>query len=137
MDGMEIDRIDVLVFLGGILCGLDAAGGSMMDPLRMLANPRMVGRALDREIERNFDSEPIGRRVEAIEIAERAERWIDRGVSAGLPPNRPRAARRICSAVERIVRTLPIDVTDRMNRRQVHDVKAQVAKLRQPAFGVV
>src|SRR5260370_38480333 len=129
MDGMEIDRIDVLVFLGRILCVLDAAVGSMMEPLRMLANTRMVGRTLDREIERNFDSEAIGRSVKAIEIAESPERWIDRGVSAGLTPNRPRAARRICSAVERIVRTLPIGVPDRMNRRQEHAVKARFAKL--------
>src|ERR1700758_2527755 len=67
---IEINRIDVLVFLGRVLGILDAPVRPMMKPIRMLAHPRMVGRALDREIERYFHSQTVGGGVEAIEIAE-------------------------------------------------------------------
>src|ERR1700693_5891358 len=53
-----------------------------------------------------------------------------------LANNRPQAAGRTRSAVQRIARTLAIGVSDRMKRRQVHNVEAQVAKLGQPALGV-
>src|SRR5258708_5767504 len=91
--GIEIDRIDVLVFLGRVLGVLDVAVRPMMKPIRMLAHPWMVGRALDREIERNFHSETVGGRVEAVEIAERPNRRIDCSMSTGLTANRPGAAR--------------------------------------------
>src|SRR5260370_16350439 len=107
---VEVDRIDVLVFLGRILGVLDTAVRAVMEPIRMLADPRMVGRALDCKIERHLDSETVGRRVEAIEVAQRPDRRIYRGVSARLAANRPPTAGRVRTTVEPILRTLPIRV---------------------------
>src|SRR5277367_1700575 len=115
---IEIDRIDILVFLGRVLCVLDAAIRPMLKPIRMLADPWMVGRALDREIESQLDSKTVGRRVEAIEILQCPDRWIDRGMSSGLTANRPRAAGRVGSAVQHVALALAIGVTDWMDRRQ-------------------
>src|SRR5579864_3788765 len=56
---------------------------------------------------------------------------------SGLTPNRPRTPGRIRAAVDRIVRTLAIGVTDRMNRRQVHNIETKIAKLWQSTFGVL
>src|SRR5271167_1262444 len=97
--GVEIDRINILVFLGRVLGILDAAVGAMLKPIRMLADPWMVRRALDCKIECHLDSKTVGRRVEAIEIADRADRRLDRRMPAGLTTNRPRTAGRIRSAV--------------------------------------
>src|SRR5260221_11457599 len=109
----------------------------MMKPIRMLAHPWMVGRALDCKIEGDFNSETVGRRVEAIEITERADRRIDRGMAACLTANRPRAARRVRSPVQRIAGTFAIGVPNRMNWRQVYDVEAEVSKLGQPTLDIM
>src|ERR1700724_778322 len=69
--GVEIDRVDVLVFLGRILSVLDAAVWPMMEPLRMLAHPWVVGRALDCEIERQLHPQAVRSGVETIEVADR------------------------------------------------------------------
>ena len=58
----------------------------------MLARPRMVGRALDREVDRDLQSQPPGRRYEVIEIVQAAKRRLDRGMAAGFAADRPRTA---------------------------------------------
>ena len=45
----------------------------MPEPFRMLAHPRMVGRALDREIDRDLQPQASGRRYEVIEIVQRRQ----------------------------------------------------------------
>ena len=57
---VEVERVDVLVLLRRILGVLDRAVGPMAEPLGMLADPRMIGRALPGEIERDFEAEPLG-----------------------------------------------------------------------------
>src|SRR5258708_17602470 len=135
--GVEIDRVDVLVFLGRVLSVLDAAVWPMMEPLRMLAHPWMVGRALDCEVERHLHSQAIGSSVETIEVADRPERRIDRSMTSGLATDRPRTAGKVRPTVERIARSLAIGMPNRMNRGQVHDVKTQVPKFGQTARRVV
>ncbi len=41
--GLEVERVDVLVFLGRVLGVLDTAVGALAEPCRVLAYPRMVG----------------------------------------------------------------------------------------------
>src|ERR1700674_4767438 len=96
---VKIDRIDILVLLGRVLGVLDASVWPMMEPLRMLANPRMVRRALDCEVQRHLNSKTVGGRVEAVEVAKRPQRRINRHVPPGLAANRPRTAGRIRSSV--------------------------------------
>src|SRR5438105_13166036 len=51
--GLKVERVDVLVFFGRVLGILDGAIGPLLEPLRVLAHIRMVGRALERDVQRN------------------------------------------------------------------------------------
>ena len=48
--GVEVDVVDVLVLLGRVLGVLQRAVGAAVEPLRVLGEPRVVGRALDGEV---------------------------------------------------------------------------------------
>ncbi len=100
--GREVDRVDVLVLLGRVLRVLDGAVGPLVEPLRVLAHPRVIRRALDREVERDLDPQALRGLHEAAEVLERAELRVHRGVAAlgrrrwptGCPDRRgPRPAR--------------------------------------------
>src|ERR1700722_2261820 len=134
--GVEIDRVDILVLLGRVLSVLDAPVWPMMKPLRMLAHPRMVGRALDREGGGYPHSQPVGGSIETIEVNYRPERRIDRSMTSGLAADCPRTAGEVRTIVHYVAGSLAIGMPNRVNRREVDDVKTQVAKLRQPAFGI-
>src|SRR5688572_17131608 len=70
---LEIERVDVLVFLRWILRVLDRSVGTMPEPLRVLADPRMIGRGLESDVERDVEAE-VGRGIdESIEVLQRAE----------------------------------------------------------------
>ncbi len=49
--GVEVDRINILVFFGRVLGVFNRAVGAMFEPIRMLLHPGMVGRALNREVQ--------------------------------------------------------------------------------------
>ena len=53
---VEVERVDVLVALGRVLGVRDRAVRAVAEPLGMLPNPRMVGRRLEREVERDLDA---------------------------------------------------------------------------------
>ncbi len=65
--------IDVLVFLRRVLRVLHAAVAPSLEPVRMVADVRMIGRALERDVERDLDAEALGLRAKRPEILERAE----------------------------------------------------------------
>ena len=89
---LEVDVVDVLVLLGRVLRVLERAVGAAVEPLRMLLQPRVVGRALDRVVERDLDAGLARARDEALELLLRAEVGMDRVVAALLRADRPRAA---------------------------------------------
>src|SRR5687768_6602418 len=70
---LEIERVDVLVFLGRILRILNGAVGPPAEPLRMLGHVRMIGRALKSDIERDFDAARTRVREQPPEVGVRAE----------------------------------------------------------------
>src|SRR5271155_2085361 len=72
-----------------------------------------------------------------MEVAERSERRIDRSVTSRLAPDCPRAAGRIRATVESVARTLAIGVANRVDRRQIHNVKTQIAQLGQAMLGLL
>ena len=55
-----------------------------------------------------------------------AELGMDRVVAAGLVADRPRAAGVVGAGVERVVAALAVRVADRVDRRQVEDVEAEL-----------
>src|SRR5687767_6240041 len=90
--GLEIERVNILVLLRRVLRVLDRAIGSMPEPLGMFVHPRMVGRGLKGDVER--DGHPMSLRGgdKPIEIFERPEPRIDGRVTACCRANRPGTA---------------------------------------------
>src|SRR5215467_10945685 len=91
----------------------------------------MVGRALDRIVERDLDAELTRTRDESLEVGVGAEVGVDRRVPAVLRSDRPRAADVARLRPHCVVPPLPVRMADRMDRRQVEDVEAQLRELRQ------
>ncbi len=69
-------------FFGGFSAYLIAAVGPFLEPFGMLFEPRMVGRALDGEIERHLHAVLLAGFDEAVEIVEGAELGMDGVVAA-------------------------------------------------------
>ena len=87
--GLEIERVDVLVFLRRVLRILDRAVGALQKPFRMLAHVGMVGSALEGDVEGDLDAALAGLRDQAPEILERAE--LRDGSPCGRPMQPPMA----------------------------------------------
>src|SRR3546814_13667068 len=73
-----------LVLLRRVLGELDGAVGTPVEPLRVLLDPGMVGRALDGEVEGDLQPVLGGRVRQAGEVVEVAELRMDRVVAAFL-----------------------------------------------------
>ncbi len=74
---VEVDRVDVLVLLRRVLGVGDGAVGAGREELRVLRHPRVVGAALQRDVE--GDLEPLALRGahEDVEVLEGAEVGVD------------------------------------------------------------
>src|SRR5690606_12361858 len=129
--GFEIERDDVLVLLRRVLRVLDAPVGPPPKPTRMSADIGVIGRALERDVERDLEPEAASLGRELAKILERAERRMNVLVTALLRADRPRRARIVRAGHERVVRALPLRSADRMDRRQIDDVEAEAGDVRQ------
>src|SRR4029434_125777 len=88
---VEVERVDVLILLRRVLGVVYRSVGAMLDPFGVLAAPRMIGRGLERDVERHLEAEVIGRGDEAIEVLDRPKSWLDCRMTAFLGSDRPRA----------------------------------------------
>ena len=79
---LEVERIDVLILLGGILRVLDGAIGTMDEPLGVLLNPRMIGRTLEGDVEGDLHPIFASGGDQVIEVCEGAKFGVDRFVTA-------------------------------------------------------
>ncbi len=128
----EVDVVDVLVALRRVLGELQCPVGAAEEPLRVLGQPRVVGRALDREVERDLDADAPALRQRARESPRAVPRsgWI-----ASCPPSsradRPRAADVARLRPLGVVAALAVRHADRMDRREVEDVEAELGEARQ------
>src|SRR5439155_13149606 len=125
--------INVLVLLRGILGVLERTVGAPVEPLRMLAHPGMVRRALNGQIDCDLDAERPCGLEEAPEILERAELGMDRRMPALRPPDGPRASRIRGPCRPCIVRTLAVGPAEGVYGRQVYDVEAHALDVGKPA----
>src|SRR5207249_8739662 len=112
----------------------DRAVGAVLEPLRVLGQPGVVGRALDREVERDLEPELLRAGDEAVEVRERAELGGDGVVAALLCADRPGAAGVALLRRQRVVAALAAAAANRVDRRQVDDVEAELGELRQHAL---
>ena len=123
---VEVDVDDVLVLLRRVLGELDRSVRTPVEPFRMLADPGMVGRALDREIERDLEAVRVRRVDEPAEVVERAELGMDRVVPAFVRTDGVDAADVAGRGLQRVVLALAVGAPDRMDRREVEDVEAEL-----------
>ncbi len=123
---VEVQRVDVLVALRRVLRVGDRAVGPDGEPLRMRGDPRVVGRALQREVERDLHAELIRARDERVEVVEVAELRVDRVVPARGRADRPRGADVARLGVHGVVAALAVHGADRVDRREVDDVEAHL-----------
>ncbi len=124
--GPEVDRVDVLVLLRRVLGVADRAVGPVVEPLGVLAHPRVVGRAVQRVVERHLEADVAGLAHEPAEVVERAQLRGDGRVPTLGGPDGPRAARVVGAGVERVVRALAVGDADGVDGRQVDDVEAHL-----------
>src|SRR5204862_5310041 len=73
----EIEEMNVLEDVRRVLGALDRAVGTMAKPFRVLAQPRMIRRALEGQVERDLEPVRARRRDVGIEVREGAERRLD------------------------------------------------------------
>ena len=129
---LEIEGIDILVFLGRIFGVLDAAVRTMPEPLRMLAHVRMVRRTLESDVQGDRDSLFARRAHQPAEILAASQPGMDFAVSAVGRADGPETAGIAGSGVETIVAPLAESLADRMDRRQIEHVEAHRRDTGQP-----
>ena len=80
---VEVERVDVLVFLGRVLRIGDRAVGSGGEPFRVLGDPGVVRRCLQGQVERDLEPQLAGPPDEFVEVGEGAELGVDGVVPTG------------------------------------------------------
>src|SRR5262249_5360057 len=130
---VEVERVDVLVFLGRVLGVGDGAVGAMAEPIRVLGDPGVIGGCLQGQVERHFHAEFAGAGHERVEVGERAQLWVDRIVAAGRGADSPRRARVARPGVQGVVAPLAGRGPDGVDGRQVDHVEAHAGDALQPA----
>ena len=135
--GLEVERVDVLVFLRRVLGVADRAVGPVAEPRRVLFHVRVVGRGLERDVERDLQAELVGLRDEALERFHPAELGRDGFVPAVGAADRPWAAGLAGLRRGRIVLALAELRADGVDGREVDDVEAEVVDPREAGGRVV
>ena len=123
---VEVERIDVLVLLRGVLRVGDRAVAARGEPLRVRGDPGVVGRALQRDVERHLEAQFVRAGDERVEVVEVTERRLDGVVTAVLRPDGVRRTRILRASRQRVVRALAVDLADRVDRGEVDDVETHV-----------
>ena len=132
---VPVDVVDVLVALGRVLGVLQRPVGAAVKPLGVLGQPRMIGRALDREVERDVDAVLGGGGGQRAQVLDSVpELGVDRVVAAAGVADRPRRAGVAGRRGQRVVAALAVGQPDRVDRRQVEDVEAELGQPRQLAL---
>ena len=128
---VEVQGEDVLVLLGRVLRVCDGAVGARREPLGVLLDPRVVGGALEGQVEGDLQAEASGALDEAVEVSEVAELGVD-GVMATLGGADGVGGTRVAgSGFQGVVLALSVRRADRVDRGQVDDVKAHACDTRQ------
>jgi len=95
----------------------------------------MVRRALQGEVQRDFQPDLVRRRDEGAEVLLCTQLRVDRVVATFQRADRPRRTDVALSGDERVVAALAVDPADRVDRRQVDDVEAHLRDPGQPVRG--
>src|SRR5215211_3031611 len=96
----------------------------MPEPLAVLADPRVIRRSLEGDVQGDLQSGGVRGRDESVEIVDRSESRVDRRVAALGCTDGPRAAGIPRLWRQRVVATLPECTADRMDGWQVDHVES-------------
>src|SRR5580658_6825461 len=130
---IKFDVDDVLVFLRRVFGIAYRTVRAPVEPPRMVIEPRMIRRALDREIKRELQAAHGGCFAQPPKIADRTEFTMDRVVAAFAASDgvwTPDIGR---LAAQVVVLTLAICQSDRVNWREIKNVKAHITNVREEA----
>src|SRR6185437_2395988 len=133
---LEPERIDVLVLLRRVLGILHRAVGALQEPLRMLPDVRVIGRALEGDIQRDLQAQSAGAGEQSAEVFESAEARMHGLVSALTAADRPWASRVAGGGADAGVGALALDLAERMDRRQVQHVETHRGDVGQQSLEV-
>ena len=128
---LEVERVDVLVALGRVLGIADRPVGKMPEPLRVLGDPRMVGRGLEGQIDGHFDAPGRRRGHQVPELLQGAQLGVDRGVPALEAADGPRTAGVALGGLRGPVAALASRPPDGVDGREVQDVEPHVGHVGQ------
>ena len=126
---LPVEVVDVLVALGRVLRVLQRPVRAVLEPLRMPREPRVVGRHLEREVERELHALTPERGDERREVGLGAETRVDRVVASLRGADRPRAPDVAGLGPLGVVAPLAVRPADRMDRREVDDVEPELGEL--------
>src|SRR5690606_33381121 len=113
---VEVERVDVLVFLRWVFGVGDGAIRNRGEPFRMLSHPGVVGGALQGKVERDLQPGFLRRTEEGDEVGFRSEVWMDGVVAALGRADGPRWPGIIRASVEGDVRSIAKDDHNRVDR---------------------
>src|SRR5262245_8750405 len=134
---VKVKGIDVLIFLGRIFRVLHSAIRTPPEPLRVLLHIGMIGGTLEGDVEGYLYPMLLGCGDQALEIVQGPELWMDGRMPAGGRPNGPGTAWVIGSGHGGIVLTLAMDLANRMNGREIEDVKTHMSQIGQTCFTIL
>ena len=134
---LEVERIDVLVLLGWVLRVLHAAVGAPAEPGRVRLDVGMVRRALERNVQGDLEVVGGSCRHQLAEVLQRAELGQDVLVPALGGADGPGAADIARLGGERVVLSLALLATDRVDRRKVKHVESHACDRRQALLDVL
>src|SRR5215471_15336711 len=134
---IKIEGINVFILLRGILRVLHGAIRALPEPLRVLLHIGMIGGALKGNIERYLYAILLGFGEQAPKIVEAPELWMNGHMAARGRSNGPGAAWITGGSHGGIVLALAVELANRVNRREIEDVKTHTRQIRQTCLTIL
>ncbi len=134
---IKVKGINVLIFLGRIFRILDGAIGAPPEPLRVLPHIGMIGGALEGDVESYLYPILPSCGNQASEIVQGPKLWMDSCMPAGGRSNGPGTAWIIGGGHGGIVLALAVDLANRMNGREIEDVKTHTRQIGQTCLTIL
>src|SRR6266581_4922006 len=134
---IKVKGIDVLIFLGRIFGVLHGAIRAPPEPLRVLLHIGMIGGALEGDVESYLYPILPGCGDQASEIVQGPKLWMDSCMPAGGRSNGPGTAWIIGGGHGGIVLALAVDLANRMNGREIEDVKTHTRQIGQTCLTIL
>ena len=120
---VKIQRIDILIFLWRIFRIANGAVRAAPEPVGVLFEPGVIGRTLNRDVERDLHVQRFRSLDQRVEIVERPELRMNGVMTAFNGTDRRWTSGIARLGRKRIVSSFAIDAADGMNRCEVENVE--------------